>query len=128
MTTLLTQAPDRTTTVPEQAAPVEVARTAPLPAVSPPRPPARRLVLRGVLSRADTAELEPRLEALAHSGARDVEVDLSRVETMDAAVARMLLRTSWRLGDPDRALVLLHPSRQVRRVLRFYGAGHLVVR
>ena len=47
---------------------------------------------------------------------------------MDGAVARLLLRTSWRLGDPARVLHLLHPTPVVRRVLRFYGAGGLVVR
>ena len=50
------------------------------------------------------------------------------MEALDAAVARLLLRTSWRLGDPARALLLVHPQRQVHRVLRCYCAGGLVVR
>ena len=132
MTTLLTAAPERTTTVPPQAAPVEPTRAAPPAtppvAAAPPRPAVRRLVLTDALTRADVAELEPRLDELVHSGARTVEVDLSRVRSIDAAVARLLLRTSWHLGDPERALLLLHPQPQVRRVLRFYGAAGLVVR
>ena len=140
MTTLLTSAPEQSVDVPQQAAGVEPARTAPgavPPSPAPParalaRPPApplvRRLALSGGLSRADVAGLEPQLHELVRSGARTVEVDLSRVPSMDAAVARLLLRTSWRLGDPERALVLLHPTSQVRRVLRFVGAGGLVVR
>ena len=128
MTTLLTRAPERTEPVPEQLAPDRPA--APVPArTTPPAPPAvRRLVLSGALSKTDTAWLEPNLENLVATGARTLEVDLSRVQSIDATVARLLLRTSWRLGDPERNLVLLHPRRQVRRVLRFYAAGHLVVR
>lgn len=137
MTTLLANAPE-TTTLPQQAgapaaappaaAPPAAAAASTASPVRPPLPAARRLVLSGALSRADAAELEARLADLVRGGARTVEVDLSRVPTMDAAVARLLLRTSWRLGDPARALLLLHPTPQVRRVLRFSGAGHLVVR
>ncbi len=132
MTTVLTQAPEQAVDVPQQAAGVEPARTTPpaavRPAVAPPPPLARRIALSGDLARAAVAELEPQLHELVHSGARTVEVDLTRVGSMDAAVARLLLRTSWRLGDPDQALVLLEPPAQVRRVLRFVGAGGLVVR
>ena len=133
MTTLLTRAPDAATPlVEEQPAPPAAAPTAlasTTAPVSPPTPPsARRLVLRGGLSRADSSWLEPQLEALAATGARTVEVDLSGVTAMDGAVARLLLRTSWHLGDPARSLHLLHPPRVVHRALRFYGAGGLVVR
>jgi anti-anti-sigma regulatory factor len=129
MTTLLTRAPDQATTLPEQSAPSPPTTTAPAGSRSsaPARPAAPRLVLTGALSRSDISELEPRLEELVETGARTVEVDLSCVQSMDGAVARLLLRTSWHLGDPGRALLLLHPRPQVRRVLRFYGAGHLVV-
>ena len=132
MSTLSTSAPEPAVDVPQQAAGVEPASTAPPPAARPTAPPVRplvrRLALSGDLDRADVAELEPQLHELVRSGARTVELDLSRVRSMDAAVARLLLRTSWRLGDPERALVLLSPQRQVRRVLRFVGAGPLVVR
>jgi anti-anti-sigma regulatory factor len=132
MTTLLTRAPDAATPL------RRAARTSRGcadragehdGAGAPPTPPsARRLVLRGGLSRADSSWLEPQLDALVATGARTVEVDLSGVTAMDGAVARLLLRTSWHLGDPARRLHLLHPPRVVHRVLRFYGAGGLVVR
>jgi ABC-type transporter Mla MlaB component len=125
MTTLLAPAPEQRTDVPGQAVPV------PAPDVAPAtrRPPtARRLALTGRLTKDDTGWLEPQLAELVTSGAATVEVDLSAVEALDGAVARLLLRTSWRLGDPARTLLLVHPQRQVHRVLRFYGAGGLVVR
>jgi len=137
MTTLLTRTPDRATTLPQQQpAPPAADPTAPAraaapvtPPVAPPAPPAvRQLVLSGALARADSSWLEPQLEELVATGARTVEVDLSGVEAMDGSIARLLLRTSWHLGDPARALLLLHPQPVVRRVLRFYGAGGLVVR
>ena len=119
MTTLLTRAP---ATVPAPSAP-----TAPTAPTVPAVPAVPRLVLDGVLTRADTPRLEPLLDELRATGARTVEVDLSRVESIDPAVGRLLLRTSWRLGA-DRRLLLLHPRRQVHRVLRFCAAGDLVVR
>ena len=130
MTTLLTRPPDQTTTLAPQPGPPEAAPAVPTgaPTPAPARPPAHRLALTGALSRSDAAWLAERLEELVGSGARTVEVDLSQVPAIDAAVARLLLRTSWHLGDPHRALLLLHPQPQVRRVLRFYGAGGLVVR
>lgn len=130
MTTLLTRAPQSRAPLHEEPpapAPTAVTRTA--APVSPPAPPAaRRLVLSGGLSRADGSWLEPQLEALVATGARTVEVDLSGVTAMDGHVARLLLQTSWHLGDPARSLHLLHPRRVVHRALRFYGAGGLVVR
>jgi len=133
MTTLLTRAPESPTPLPDEqpappaAAPSALASTA-APVRSPAAPSARRLVLRGGLSRADSSWLEPQLDALVASGARTLEVDLSGVTAVDGAVARLLLRTSWHLGDPARSLHLLHPRRVVHRALRFYGAGGLVVR
>ena len=127
MTTLLAPAPEQRTDVPRQAGPVPV--PAPDTAAAMTRPPtAGRLALTGTLTKADTGWLEPRLAELAATGAATIEVDLSAVQAIDGAVARLLLRTSWRLGDPARALLLLHPSRLVHRVLRFYGAAGLVVR
>jgi anti-anti-sigma regulatory factor len=87
-----------------------------------------RLELSGALTRADAPWLEPELERLAHGSAAVVEVELSDVPSMDAHVARLLLRTSWHLGDPARRLLLVHPQPLVHRVLRYYGAGDLVVR
>lgn len=127
MTTLLTRAPDQATTPPQQFAPTTAAPPVPTRTSAPAPPAVRRLDLTGALSRSDVSALEPRLEELVASGARTVEVDLSEVESMDGAVARLLLRTSWHLGDPGRGLLLLHPRPQVRRVLRFSGAGSLVV-
>jgi len=126
MTTLLAPAPEQRTDLPRQAGPVPV--PAPRTAAATPPPAARRLALAGTLTKDDTVWLEPRLAELAATGAATIEVDLSAVRGMDGAVARLLLRTSWRLGDPARALLLLHPSRQAHRVLRFYGAAGLVVR
>ena len=127
MTTLLAPAPEQRTDLPRQAGPAPVSAPATAAATTPP-PTARRLALSGTLTKADTDWLEPRLAQLAATGAATVEVDLSGVQAMDGAIARLLLRASWRLGDPARALLLLHPSRQVHRVLRFYGAAGLVVR
>lgn len=126
MTTLLERAPERTAHVPERTAPVPGQQSPAVPA--PASAPVTRLVLTGALTSADADWLAPRLDALAATTASTVEVDLSGVETVDAAVARLLLRTSWRLGDPGRTLQLVHPRRQVHRVLRFVGAGHLVLR
>jgi anti-anti-sigma factor len=124
MTTLLTRDPDRTATAPTSPTVVVApsADTGAAPHAVPPLAPV------GDLARSSTSRLEQRLVELAATGADDVEVDLSQVTSMDTAVARMLLRRSWRLGDPGRRLLLLHPSPQVRRVLRFVGAGHLLVR
>lgn len=128
MTTLLTRAPEHTATPPEQRPAPATASTAPARRATPAPPAVRSLPLSGELSKADVSRLEPELEQLVATGARTVEVDLSRVSHMDAAVARLLLRTSWRLGDPARALLLRHPRPQVRRVLRWYGAAGLVAR
>jgi len=126
LTTLLTRTEDRTATVPVQPTP---APAPPPPAAAPPtRPAVSRLVLTGELSQAEAAGLSSQLDALVRTGAPTVEVDLSGVQRMDVAVARQLLRASWHLGDPGRSLLLLHPRPQVHRVLRFVGAGTLVVR
>lgn len=122
MTTLLTRGPDRTATPPTREAPV----VAPGKDAGAAPHAVPRLALAGALNRSGTFELEERLAVLATTDARVVEVDLSQVTSMDTAVARLLLRTSWRLGDPARRLLLLHPSQQVLRVLRFVGARHLV--
>ena len=150
MTTLLTRppatepAPAGTATLapetlapeaPQTPAPVTPAPLTPAPDGSVAHRPADRAVsgtsrleLSGALTRADAPWLEPELERLAHGSAAVVEVDLSDVPSMDAHVARLLLRTSWHLGDPARRLLLVHPQPLVHRVLRYYGAGDLVVR
>ena len=120
---------------PETPAPQTPAPVTPAPDHSVAHRPADRAVsgtsrleLSGALTRADAPWLEPELERLAHGSAAVVEVELSDVPSMDAHVARLLLRTSWHLGDPARRLLLVHPQPLVHRVLRFYGAGDLVVR
>ena len=129
MTTLLTRAPDRTATVPEESTRAPSTASPPVPAVTPaPRASEPRLALTGSLTRSASTDLEARLDRLAASEAHTVEVDLSRVERLDVDTARLLLRASWRRGDPGRRLLLMHPRPHVRRVLRFVGAGHLVVR
>ena len=97
----------------------------------PPRPPSAvtaRLALQGALTAADCPWLAREFEDLVASGARNVEIDLSAVEYADAAIARLLVRTEWRLGDVTRRLLLLHPQPQVRRVLKWYGGRHLLRR
>ncbi len=138
MTTLLTRTPHDLTELAPQPAPAGRSVAEPVPAPAPAPAPAeagaavapasRRLVLSGTLSRADLPWLSQELDLLVATDALTVEVDLSEVSAMDAHVARQLLRTSWHLGDPRRRLLLLHPRSVVRRVLRFYGAGGLVVR
>jgi anti-anti-sigma regulatory factor len=128
VTTLLSPPADQLTELPRQAPPQALAEVVTRPAAPATRTRPSALALTGTLSASDVHWLEPKLEELVATGARTVEVDLSGVQAMHASVARLLLRTSWHLGDPSRALLLLHPQRQVRRVLRFYGAGGLVVR
>jgi anti-anti-sigma regulatory factor len=143
MPTLLARTPDLQEAPPLQALPAARSEPAPAPVRAPAAAPAPaqraglaprgtvaepRLVLSGELTAADRSWLAPELQRLAASGAETVAVDLSDVPLLDAAVARLLLRTSWHLGDPSRRLLLVHVTPQVHRVLRFYGAGHLVVR
>lgn len=108
--------------------PVDRSDAAPRPPAAPAHSRTARLALSGDLGRADSSWLAPELDALAATGAAVVEIDLSAVTHLDGAVARLLLRTSWRLGDPSRKVLLLDPPTQVHRVLRWYGAGHLVPR
>jgi len=124
---------------PQEEAGLQVARTDETPAVVPgepaptllPRPPSAgtaRLALRGELSATDRSWLASELEDLVASGARTVEIDLSALGYADMAVARLLVRTEWRLGDVSRKLLLIHPQPQVRRVLQWCGGRHLLVR
>ena len=126
MTTLLTPVQEPTATVPEQTAPLPDVPSRPAPPAGPAVEP--RLALTGSLRTADVAQLVPQLARIAATSTPVVEVDLSRVERLDLDAARLLLRASWRLGEPGRRMVLLHPRPQVLRVLRFVGAAHLVVR
>jgi anti-anti-sigma regulatory factor len=130
MTTVLPRPTDATEALPQQSVPDAERPAAPVRAQArPPAPPAvHSLVLTGTLSRADTPWLEEQLDDARATGARTIEVDVSQVPAMHTAVARLLLRTAWRLGDPQRRLVLLHPRPAVLRVLRFCGAAHLVQR
>ena len=85
-----------------------------------------RLALRGELSLADGARLLVQLQDLAGSGARTLHVDMSAVTQVDAAVARLLLRFSWRVHEGGQRLLVVHAPRQVRRMLRWIGADELL--
>jgi anti-anti-sigma regulatory factor len=100
------------------------ARPAPLVRLGPDR---AVLVATGVLDGPGVARLAGQLVDAAHRGAVQLDLDLSRVTHVDGQGARALLGQSYRLEDGG-GLRLLDAPPQVRRALRFYGAGHLLRR
>jgi anti-anti-sigma regulatory factor len=87
-----------------------------------------RPALSGGLCAPDHSWLASRLRDLTRNGPRTVEVDLAATTHVDATIARLLLSTSWRLEHQDAQLLLVHPQKQVRRTLRWYGCHHLIAR
>lgn len=88
----------------------------------------RKLALRGSLSLSDRSRLASELEDLVASGARTVHLDLSAVTHVDDHIARLFLSTSWRLEKDNRMLMLVGVQPKVRRMIKWHGAGHLIVR
>lgn len=115
-------------------------RSAPAPQIDPDdssaRPPhapmahdgVMRLALRGALTDEDRSSLMSRLDDLVATGARTLHLDLSAVTHVEGGVARLLLSTSWRLEHEHRSLVLIRVQPHVRRMIKWYGAGHLLAR
>ena len=101
-------------------------------APAPRRPPSydgvSRLLLRGELTAPQGPQLARQLEELASGQATTLQVDMSSVTHMDAAIARLILRHAWRLEKDQRSLLLIHAAPKVRRVLAWYGAKYLMSR
>ena len=99
---------------------------------APGRPPSHdgvsRLLLRGDLTAPQGPQLASQLEDFASGRATTLQVDMSSVTHMDAAIARLILRHAWRLEKDRRSLLLTNAAPKVRRVLGWYGASYLVVR
>ena len=112
-------------------------RTAQAPDVGPAgpaprRPPSHdgvsRLLLRGDLRAPQGPQLAGQLQEFVSGQTTTLQVDLSSVLHVDAAVARLILRHAWRLEKDQRSLLLIHAAPKVRRVLAWSGAGYLIVR
>ena len=112
-------------------------RTAQAPDVGPAgpaprRPPSHdgvsRLLLRGDLTAPQGPQLACQLEEFASGRGTTLQVDMSSVTHVDAAIARLILRHAWRLEKDQRSLFLVHAAPKVRRTLGWYGAGYLIVR
>ena len=99
---------------------------------APRRPPSHdgvsRLLLRGDLTAPQGPQLAWQLEEFASGRATTLQVDMSSVTHMDAAIARLILRHAWRLEKDQRSLLLTNAAPKVRRVLGWYGAGYLIGR
>ena len=120
-----------------QVASLPQPRTAQAPDVGPAGPASRRppshdgvsrLLLRGDLTAPPGPQLAFQLEEFASGQDTDLQVDLSSVTHVDAAIARLILRHAWRLEKDQRSLFLVHAAPKVRRTLGWYGAGYLIVR
>ena len=120
-----------------QVASLPQPRTAQAPDVGPAGPAPRhppshdgvsRLLLRGDLTAPQGPQLAFQLEEFASGQDTDLQVDLSSVTHVDAAIARLILRHAWRLEKDQRSLFLVHAAPKVRRTLGWYGAGYLIVR
>jgi anti-anti-sigma regulatory factor len=109
---------------PRQSASADAVARAPLVGLGP-----DRAVLRdtGVLDRPGVARLAGQLADAAGRRAVEVDLDLSGVTHIDGQGARALLGQSYLL-EGGGGLRLHQASPQVRRALRFYGAGHLLHR
>ena len=112
-------------------------RTAQAPDVGPAgpaprRPPSHdgvsRLLLCGDLTAPQGPQLAWQLEEFASIRATTLQVDMSSVTHVDAAIARLILRHAWRLEKDQRSLLLIHAAPKVRRVLAWSGAGYLIIR
>ena len=99
---------------------------------APRRPPSHdgvsRLLLRGDLTAPQGPQLVCQLEEFASGRATTLQVDMSSVTHVDAAIARLILRQAWRLEKDQRSLLLTNAAPKVRSVLGWYGAGYLIVR
>lgn len=84
------------------------------------------LALRGDLRRSDGPRIARLLDEHVASGARIVYVDMAAVGYVDAAIARLLLITAWRLEKDRRRLLVVRADRRVRRMLQWAGADYLM--
>jgi len=114
--------PSRATT----ALPSEPTRDpAPLVRLGPDRAAMRAT---GVLDGPGVARLRAALADAAHRGAVHIDLDVSGVTHVDGQGARGLLGQSYLLEGDGGGLRLHDASPQLRRALRFHGAGHLLHR
>jgi anti-anti-sigma factor len=67
------------------------------------------------------ADLADTLSRAREMGDGDVVIDLSKLQFMDAAIARELARCQYALGLHSRALMLRAPSKFARRLLGVCG-------
>ena len=99
---------------------------------APRRPPSHdgvsRLLLRGDLTAPRGPQLAWQLQEFASGRDTTLQVYMSSVTHVDAAIARLILRHAWRLEKDQRSLLLVHAAPKVRRALGWYGAGYLIVR
>ena len=106
----------------------DVGPAGPAPRRTPSHNGVSRLLLRGDLTAPQGPQLAGQLQELASGGATTLQVDMSYVTHVDAAIARLILRHAWRLEKDQRSLLLIHAAPKVRRVLGWYGADYLIVR
>lgn len=103
-------------------------------AYRPPSSPERLLgldesfvvALRGDQDRSTIPGLHSLLDRACLSDSADVVIDLSEVGFLDTAVVRVVQECSERLVAESRQLILVSPSRAVRRVLKLCGSTGLL--
>lgn len=78
----------------------------------------RRLALRGELDVHAAQRLAADLEAHVQDGDRAVHLVMDQLDFIDSAGLRALVDVDRRMRESGRRLVLEHPSRPVRHVLR----------
>jgi anti-sigma B factor antagonist len=78
------------------------------------------LQIQGEVDLATSPELEEALNAVIDGGYRDVQVELAEVSFLDAQGLRLLVSAAERL-KPTGSLLLVNPSKRVRRVLEITG-------
>lgn len=86
------------------------------------------VVVRGHLTAATRGSLRRRLRQVVGEGARQVRVDLSHVESLDAAAATVLVVYRRLLPPLGGELILVAPSSAVDEALTRLRLGHLLGR
>jgi anti-anti-sigma factor len=84
------------------------------------------LALRGELDLATAGGFEDRLQRAVLESAGAFVVDLGALAFMDSSGVNALLRARSRLGREERALVVVCPPGNVRRVLEVIGVADVI--